>query len=91
MRNFFCTCLLVFMKESVRAEQFLYMKHALQYVNGHAVKITVNKFQLYKAEHVYILLTCDTQQFKDEIQKHYDFFCKFNTCIIIFFDRRENI
>ena len=24
------------MKESVRAEQFLYVKHALQYVNGHA-------------------------------------------------------
>ena len=36
MRKFFCTCLLVFMKESVRAEQFLYVKHALQYVNGHA-------------------------------------------------------
>ena len=26
------------MKESVRAEQFLCMKHALRYVNGHAVK-----------------------------------------------------
>ena len=37
MRKFFCTCLLVFMKESVRAEQFLCVKHALQYVNGHAV------------------------------------------------------
>ena len=37
MRNFFCTCLLIFMKESVRAEQFLYVKHALQYMNGHAV------------------------------------------------------
>ena len=24
------------MKESVRAEQFRYVKHALQYVNGHA-------------------------------------------------------
>ena len=24
------------MKESVHAEQFLYVKHALQYVNGHA-------------------------------------------------------
>ena len=24
------------MKESVRAERFLYVKHALQYVNGHA-------------------------------------------------------
>ena len=36
MRKFFCTCLLVFMKESVRAEQFRYVKHALQYVNGHA-------------------------------------------------------
>ena len=37
MRKFFCTCLLVFIKESVRAEQLLYVKHALQYVNGHAV------------------------------------------------------
>ena len=27
------------MKESVRAEQFLYVKHTLQYMNGHAVKI----------------------------------------------------
>ena len=36
MRKFFCTCLRVIMEESVRAEQFLYMKHALQYVNGHA-------------------------------------------------------
>ena len=25
------------MKESVRAEQFLYVKHAVQYVSGHAV------------------------------------------------------
>ena len=38
MRKILYTCLLVFMKESVRAEQFLYVKHALQYVNGHAVK-----------------------------------------------------
>ena len=37
MRKFFCTCLGVIMEESVRAEQFLYVKHALQYVNGHAV------------------------------------------------------
>ena len=29
-------CLLVFKKESVHAEQFLYVKHALQYVHGHA-------------------------------------------------------
>ena len=38
MRKFFRTCLRVIMKESVRAEQFLYVKHALQYmyVNGHA-------------------------------------------------------
>ena len=40
MRKFFCTCLLVFMKESVCAEQFLYVKHTLQYVNGHAVSRT---------------------------------------------------
>ena len=26
------------MKESVHAEQFLYVKHALQYANGYAVK-----------------------------------------------------
>ena len=37
MRKFFFTCLLVFMKESVRVEQFPEVKHALQYVNGHAV------------------------------------------------------
>ena len=30
------------MKESVRAEQFLYVKHTLQYVNGHAVNATEN-------------------------------------------------
>ena len=39
MHIFFRTCLRVIMEESVRAEQFLYVKHALQYVNGHAVKI----------------------------------------------------
>ena len=36
MRKFFGTCLRVSMEESVRTEQFLYMKHATQYVNGHA-------------------------------------------------------
>ena len=36
MRKFFRTCLRVIMEESVRAEQFLYVKHALQFVNGHA-------------------------------------------------------
>ena len=36
MRKFFRTCLRVIMEESVRAEQFLYVKHALQYVHGHA-------------------------------------------------------
>ena len=36
MRKFFRTCLRVIMEESVREEQFLCMKHALQYVNGHA-------------------------------------------------------
>ena len=33
-------CLLVFMKESVCAEQFLCVKHALQYVNGRADEMT---------------------------------------------------
>ena len=42
MRKFFCTCLLVFIKESLHAEQFLYVKHALQYVNGHAVNVQVH-------------------------------------------------
>ena len=37
------------MKESVRAEQFLYLKQALQYVNGHAVsnKILYRKINFY--------------------------------------------
>ena len=46
MRKFFCTCLLVFMKESVRAEQFLYVKDALQYVNGHAEGVAVVPYTL---------------------------------------------
>ena len=36
--NFFRTYLRVILEESVRAEQFLYVKHALQYVNGHAAE-----------------------------------------------------
>ena len=32
------------MEESVRAEQFLYVKHALQYVNGHVVKLKDTDF-----------------------------------------------
>ena len=30
------------MEESVRAEQFLYVKHALQYLNGHAARWAYN-------------------------------------------------
>ena len=31
------------MKESVHAEQFLYVKHALQYMNGHAALVKEEK------------------------------------------------
>ena len=48
MRNFFCTCLLVFKKESVRAEQFLYVKHALQYVSGHAANDGLQNMFLWR-------------------------------------------
>ena len=36
------------MKESVRAKQFLYVKHALQYVNGHAAIMQMLLESIYK-------------------------------------------
>ena len=49
------------MKESVRAEQFLYVKQALQYVNGHAEYIK-NIFA-QRDSYDYILLTLSVQEF----------------------------
>ena len=37
--QYFLYLLLLFKKESVLAEQFVYVKHALQYMNGHADSI----------------------------------------------------
>ena len=52
------------MKESVRAEQYLYVKHALQYVNGHAVKIE-NSVSISKD-----LFCLGLHNFSDSVLKH---------------------